>query len=163
MNEEAWVQFSITLVQAIYPWMPGWLARFYAKILFSDTMVQYSVGTMMMVLRTFHEAGIPIVVGTDSGAWPHFLNFFHGPTTLREMELLVEAGMKPADVIASATRIPAEMMGIEQDVGTVEVGKRANLLILAGDPLEDISSLKSLLWVVKDGEARRPEDWLYAP
>jgi imidazolonepropionase-like amidohydrolase len=163
MNEEAWVQFSITLVQAIYPWMPGWLARFYAKFLFSDTMVQYSVGTMMMVLRTFHEAGIPIVVGTDSGAWPHFLNLFHGPTTLREMELLVEAGMKPADVIASATRIPAEMMGIEQDVGTVEVGKRANLLILAGDPLEDISSLKSLLWVVKDGEARRPEDWLYAP
>jgi imidazolonepropionase-like amidohydrolase len=126
-------------------------------------MLQLGVERMMMVARTFHEAGIPIVVGTDSGCWPHFLNLFHGPTTLREMELLVAAGMEAAEVIASATRIPAEMMGIEQEVGTVEVGKRANLLILAGDPLEEISSLKSLLWVVKDGEARRPVDWLYAP
>lgn len=162
-NEEAWVQFSITVVQSIYPWMPTWLAQFYGNFLFSDAMVQYSVERMMMVLRTFREAGIPIVVGTDSGAWPHFLNLFHGPTTLREMELLVAAGMDPADVIASATKIPAEMMGIEKEVGTIEIGKRADLLILAGDPLEDISSLKSLLWVVKEGEARRPEDWLYAP
>jgi imidazolonepropionase-like amidohydrolase len=118
---------------------------------------------MLMVTRTFHEAGIPIVVGTDSGSWPHFLNLFHGPTTLREMELLVEAGMKPNEVIASATRIPAEMMGIEDEVGTIEIGKRADLLILAGDPLEDISTLKTLLWVIKNGEARSPEDWLYAP
>ncbi len=162
-NEEAWDRFLTTMTQSIYPWMPDWFARLYGYFIYSDSMLQFGVERMMMVARTFHEAGIPIVVGTDSGSWPHFLNLFHGPTTIREMELLVEAGMEPVDVIASATRIPAEMMGIEQEVGTVEVGKRANLLILAGDPLADISSLKSLLWVVKDGEARRPEDWLYVP
>jgi len=116
-----------------------------------------------MVTRTFHEAGIPIVVGTDSGSWPHFLNLLHGPTTVREMELLVEPGMEPAEVIASATIIPATMMGIEHEVGSIEIGKRANLLILEDDPLQDISSLKSLLWVVKDGKAWHPNDWLYTP
>jgi len=160
-NEEAWDRVLTTMIQSIYPWMPDWFARLYGYLIYSDAMLQFGVGRMLMVARTFHEAGIPIVVGTDSGAWPHFLNLFHGPTTLREMELLVEAGMEPAEVIASATRIPAEMMGLEQQVGTIEIGKRADLLILAGDPLEDISSLKSLSWVVKGGEARHPKDWLH--
>ncbi len=162
-KEEAWDQFLTTMIREMYPWMPDWFARLYGYLIFSESMLQFGVERMMMVTRTFHEAGIPIVVGTDSGSWPHFLNLFHGPTTVREMELLVEAGMEPAEVIASATIIPAEMMGIEHEVGSIEIGKRANLLILEGDPLQDISSLKSLLWVVKDGEARRPKDWLYAP
>jgi imidazolonepropionase-like amidohydrolase len=162
-NEEAWDGFITTMTQSIYPWMPDWFARLYGYFIYSESMLQFGVERMMMVTRTFHEAGIPIVVGTDSGSWPHFLNLFHGPTTIREMELLVEAGMEPVDVIASATRIPAEMMGIEDETGTIEVGKRANLLILQGDPLLNISALKSILWVVKDGEARHPEDWLYTP
>ena len=79
------------------------------------------------------------------------------------MELLVEAGREAVDVIESATRIPAEMMGIEDETGTGEVGKRVNLVVVQGDSLLNISALKSIQWVVKDGEARHPEDWLYTP
>ena len=95
-------------------------------------------------------------MGTDSGGWPHMLNMFHGPTALREMELMAEAGMTPADVLRSATVTPARMMGIESLVGTVEVGKCADLIVVRGNPLEDISALGNLEWVIKDGEARRP-------
>jgi imidazolonepropionase-like amidohydrolase len=107
-----------------------------------------------------HQSGIPIVVGTDASSWPVFLNFFHGTSTIREIELLVGAGMPPVDVIASATRIPAEMMGLEQLIGTIELGKRADLVVVRGDPLKNVSALKSVAWTIKDGEAHTPEEWM---
>lgn len=87
-------------------------------------------------------------------------NLFHGPTAIREMELMVEAGMTPAEVIQSATVIPARMMGIENLVGTLEVGKRADLIVVRGNPFESISSLRELEWIMKDGEMRRPSEWM---
>ena len=107
-----------------------------------------------------HDAGVPIVMGTDSGGWPHMLNMFHGPTALREMELMAEAGMTPEEVIRAATVTPARMMGIENLVGTVEVGKRAELIVVHGDPLQDISALADLEWVISAGEARSPAQWM---
>ena len=107
-----------------------------------------------------HDAGVPIAMGTDSGGWPHMPNMFHGVTALREMELMAEAGMTPAEVLRSATVTPARMMGIEDLVGTVEVGKRADLIVVRGDPLSNISALRELEWVIKDGELRRPAEWM---
>ena len=52
------------------------------------------------------------------------------------------------------------MMGIEDLVGTIEVGKRADLIVVQGDPLESISVLGELEWVIKDGELRRPAGWM---
>jgi imidazolonepropionase-like amidohydrolase len=109
-----------------------------------------------------HEAGIPIVVGTDSANWPIFLNLFHGPSTVLELELLARAGMSPLDVISSATRIPAEMMRRDDEIGTVEVGKRADLIITPGDPLQDLGALRKLSWSIQGGVARTPEDWMRA-
>ena len=60
----------------------------------------------------------------------------------------------------SATRIPAEMLGLGDEIGTVEVGKRADLLIVRGDPLEDLRALRQVLWTVAGGVARTPEEWM---
>lgn len=66
----------------------------------------------------------------------------------------------PAEVLRYATVTPARMMGIEDLVGTVEVGKRADLMVVRGDPLQSISAFADLEWVIKDGEARRPAQWM---
>jgi imidazolonepropionase-like amidohydrolase len=81
---------------------------------------------------------VPLVIGTDAGNWPMVPYQFHGPSTLREIEVLGEAGLAPADAIAAATRVPAAMLRLSDEIGTVEVGKRADLL------------------VVREGPARRP-------
>jgi imidazolonepropionase-like amidohydrolase len=107
-----------------------------------------------------HEAGIRIVLGTDAGAWPVFPSCFHGYSTIREMELMAAAGLQPMAVLQAATRLPAEMMGVEAEIGSVEVGKRADLMVLADDPVADMKALRSIQWTIKDGEARRPAEWM---
>jgi imidazolonepropionase-like amidohydrolase len=115
--------------------------------------------TCQGILR-LQGAGIRIVLGTDSGAWPIFPSCFHGYSTIREMELMAAAGLQPMAALQAATRLPAEMMGLGDRIGTVEVGKRADLVVLAGDPLADMKALRSILWTIKDGDARRPGEWM---
>ena len=64
------------------------------------------------------------------------------------------------EVISSVNRIPSDMTGLEKLIGTVEVGKRAELIVVKDDPLGDLSALKTILWTIKDGEARTPEAWV---
>jgi len=73
------------------------------------------------------EAGVRIAMGTDSGVTPHGRN-------LRELELMVEGGMAPADALVATTRSAAELMGLDDRLGTLETGKLADLVILDGDP-----------------------------
>ena len=68
--------------------------------------------------------------------------------------------MTPAEAIEASTRLPAEMIGVADEIGTVEVGKRADLVILPEDPLADLTVLTRPLWVVKNGEARTPARWM---
>jgi imidazolonepropionase-like amidohydrolase len=95
------------------------------------------------MVKALFDAGVPIVAGTD-GALP-------GYSVLRSIEMYVEAGMTPMQAIESATRIPAESMGIAKETGTIEVGKRADLLVLNADPLADIKNIRKLRWVVANG------------
>lgn len=78
----------------------------------------------------------------------------------REIELLGGAGLTPAEAITAATRTPARMLGLEAEIGTVEVGKRADLLIVDGDPLADPRALRKVRWTVRDGVARTPAGWM---
>lgn len=64
------------------------------------------------------------------------------------------------EAIEASTRLPAEMIGVADEIGTVEVGKRADLVILPEDPLADLSVLTRPMWIVKDGEARTPAGWM---
>jgi imidazolonepropionase-like amidohydrolase len=95
------------------------------------------------VIKAMHDAGVRIVAGTDYG--------LPGFSLLRELELYVEAGLSPRDAIRAATVVPAEVMGLSNDVGTIEAAKRADLVVLDADPLSDIHNLRTGHWVVVDG------------
>ena len=90
-------------------------------------------------------------MGTDAGG-PVGYNF-QGYNTIREMELLVEAGLSPMDVMVAATRTGAELIGIADRVGTLAPGKLADFLVLEADPLADIRNVRRVRTVVLGGVA----------
>lgn len=96
------------------------------------------------------ERGVRIACGTDfSGAPP----MRHGENAI-ELSLMVQAGMSPYDAISSATKVAAEALGIQEQTGTLEEGKWADILVIEGDPLKDISILQErrrIRMVVKEG------------
>ena len=101
-------------------------------------------------LKTFIESGgrEQIVAGTDAGA-PFNV---HSPLT-RELQHYLEAGLTPMEVIQSATLRPAQLQGVEQDLGTVTAGKYADMVIVDGDPLRDITLLQhKIVLVIKGGK-----------
>jgi imidazolonepropionase-like amidohydrolase len=101
-------------------------------------------------LRAVHGAGIPIAMGTDAGN-PLTL---HGPSVYAEMEAMQAAGMTPSEVLTASTSGGARAMGKAEDIGTVEAGKVADLLVVAADPTADIAHLRQLVYVVRGGELR---------
>jgi imidazolonepropionase-like amidohydrolase len=88
-------------------------------------------------------AGVKIAMGTDSGVGPHGSN-------LDELPLMAKGGMTPAQVLTATTRSAAELMGIGDETGTIMPGKRADLVVLAGDPY-DLACLKSKIRAVYSG------------
>ena len=103
--------------------------------------------TPMLSLRKLHEQGVTVVAGTDT-----FGEQEAGATTIQELELMVEAGLPAHDVVQAATGNAAKHLGLLSDIGTVEVGKIADLIIVEGDPLTNISALRNVKIVV---QARR--------
>lgn len=101
------------------------------------------------LVRALHEAGVPIVAGTDAIA---------GFTLHRELELYVEAGIPAADVLYYATLGSARVLGHEDDLGTIEPGKRADLVLVDGDPLADMRSIRRVVWIVRDGRLYRSDE-----
>lgn len=101
-------------------------------------------------LKRVAAAGIPIAMGTDAGN-PLTL---HGPAVYAEMEAMQAAGLTPMQVLVASTRGGAAAMGREKDLGTVEKGKQADLLIVAGDPTADVANLRQVRYVVRGGAVR---------
>ncbi len=96
-----------------------------------------------------HKAGVKIAVGTDAGG-PVGYNF-QGYNTIREMELLVEAGLTPMDVLVAATRTGAELIGVSDRLGTLVPGKLADLVILDANPVADIRNVRRVRSVMQGG------------
>lgn len=142
------------------PWLPQFLRDPVAWWALSEKRTASALRSCQQAAQKFAAAGVPIVVGTDAGNWPIVPYQFHGPTTLREIQLLAQSGFAPADALASATRIPAKMLDLEHEIGTVEVGKKADLLIVQGNPLDDLAALRTVRWTVRDGVAHTPAEWL---
>lgn len=92
------------------------------------------------------EANVTILVGTDVSAG----TTYHGASVHRELELLVKAGMEPADALAAATSNIARAFGLD-DRGTIAPGKRADLLLVRGDPTQDITATRDIIGVWRDG------------
>jgi imidazolonepropionase-like amidohydrolase len=95
------------------------------------------------IVGALHRAGIPVVAGTDQTVPGHSLH--------REIELYVQAGFTPMEAIQAATIVPARAMGIEKDSGTVEKGKRGDLILVNGNPLEDIHQIRNVEYVITNG------------
>lgn len=108
-------------------------------------------------LAAVHGAGVPVALGTDAGN-PLTLP---GPSVHAELEAMEAAGLSPMDVLVAATRGGARAMGMEGEIGTVEPGKAADLLVLAADPTESARAFRELRWVVRAGVARRVEELCY--
>lgn len=158
---DAWKAYYEAFFKTSSPkWMPSFILKMIPKLINVEKMIRSCLTNASAAVAAMYEAKIPIVVGTDAANWPVFINFFQGPSTIREIELLGAAGIPPMDVISSATRIPAEMMGLDELIGTVEIGKRADLIVVKDDPLKDLTALKSILWTIKDGIAHTPEEWI---
>jgi imidazolonepropionase-like amidohydrolase len=101
-------------------------------------------------LARVHAAGATVVVATDAGN-PLTL---HGPSIHDEMEAMVDAGLAPADVLVAATRNGALALGRLDDLGTIQAGKIADLLVLPADPLADVSAFRRLTHVMRAGVLR---------
>jgi len=95
-------------------------------------------------LRKAVPAGVKIAFGTDAGVSRHGRN-------ADEFELMVQNGMTPSQALEAATVNAADLLGLGQEVGTLEAGKRADLIAVDGDPLRDVTVLKNVPFVMKDG------------
>lgn len=98
-------------------------------------------------LRRVHAAGIPVATATDSG---HPMTF-HGSAIHAEMEAMAQAGLDPAEILVMSTRNGAGLMGRLEDMGTLEPGKIANLLILNEDPGASVSAFRTVTHVMRGG------------
>ncbi|MFO0580075.1 MAG: amidohydrolase family protein [Polyangia bacterium] len=103
---------------------------------------------LVAVLGELHRRGVPIIAGTDIAVPGHSLH--------RELELYVQAGMTPMEAIQAATLVPARAMGLAKELGTIEAGKRADLVVIAGNPLADIRELRKVARVVARGRLYDP-------
>ncbi|KGM55863.1 amidohydrolase [Lysobacter daejeonensis GH1-9] len=108
-----------------------------------------SYAKMIEFVGRMHRAGVPIVAGTD--AIPGF-------TLQRELELYVQAGMTPGEALQSATWTAAKVSRVLDDRGTIEVGKRADLVLIDGDPVANIADIRKVALVVKGDVAYYPSE-----
>lgn len=108
------------------------------------------VGPLMLdMLSRARAGGVNVAFGTDTGVSKHGEN-------AEEFELMVQAGFTPEAAIRSATVVASEHIEMDDQIGTIEVGKFADMVVLRNDPLDTISALKSVRLVIKNGKEYRP-------
>jgi hypothetical protein len=103
--------------------------------------------TMLRLLKALHDAGVTIIPGTDALA---------GYTLHHELELYVQAGIAPAEVLRMATWTPALVMGVDKDRGVIAPGKLADMILVDGDPTKNIRDINNITTVIKGGKVYDP-------
>jgi imidazolonepropionase-like amidohydrolase len=103
-------------------------------------------------LKRVFDAGIPVSMGTDTGPLGRFQGFFE----LMELGMMVDAGLTPAQALASATSVAARCLGHEQDIGTLQRGRWADFVVLDANPLDNIANVRriSSVWIAGNRIAR---------
>jgi imidazolonepropionase-like amidohydrolase len=112
--------------------------------------VKWRIGVTGKSLEKAYPAGVKIAFGTDAGVSKHGRN-------ADEFELMVKHGMPAAAAIEAATVNAAQLLGVDKDVGSLELGKAADLIAVSGDPTRDVTVLKSVNFVMKDGMVHKDQ------
>jgi imidazolonepropionase-like amidohydrolase len=97
------------------------------------------------------SAGVKCVAGNDAG-----LPFTRFGRLWQELAAMVEGGMTPIQAVVSATKTAAEAMGLDDEIGSIEVGKQADVIVVDGDPTADITALNKISLVMRDGKVYLP-------
>lgn len=113
-----------------------------------ETTYRQSYDNMLKMLKLLYDNQITFVPGTDD---------FPGFALHRELELYAKAGIPNAQILKSATLVSAQVAGKEKELGSVEAGKRANLILVDGDPLKNISDIRKVELVMKAGNLYHPK------
>ncbi|MBL7909873.1 MAG: amidohydrolase family protein [Bacteroidia bacterium] len=114
------------------------------NISYYEDMVKFH----FILVKAFKDSGVPIVAGTDAGVSGVVAGF----SLHDELELLVQAGLTPEEALKSATTLPAQWLGIDKQIGTIETGKFADLVLLDENPLEDIKNTRKIKGVFINGK-----------
>ncbi|MGA7541805.1 MAG: amidohydrolase family protein [Nitrososphaeraceae archaeon] len=120
----------------------------YEAMIRDEPYNQYLWPKILQLTRMFYESGVTVLSGSDI---PNF-DLVPGASLHHELELLVEAGIPPLEVIKIATRNGAQVLGIEEEVSTIESGKQADMIVLSDNPLDDIRNTKKIEAVIVDGQ-----------
>ena len=107
--------------------------------------IEWRIGITGKSLARAYPAGVKIAYGTDAGVSKHGRN-------ADEFELLVKYGMPPVEAIKAATINAADLLGLANEIGTIEAGKSADIIAVAGDPLQDVTVLKKVDFVMARGD-----------
>ena len=111
--------------------------------------IDWRIGITGQSVRKAYPAGVKIAYGTDAGVSKHGRN-------ADEFELLVKFGMPPVEAIKAATVNAADLLGLANEVGTIEAGKSADIIAVSGDPLSDVTVLKKVDFVMARGDVIVP-------
>ncbi len=107
--------------------------------------IDWRIGITGQSLAKAYPAGVKIAFGTDAGVSKHGRN-------ADEFELMVKFGMPPVEAVKAATVNAADLLGLSNEVGTIEPGKSADIIAVSGDPLQDVTVLKKIEFVMARGE-----------
>lgn len=131
--------------------------EFFEELGVPEWMQQRSLGAgerHMASYRSALKSGVTVMLGSDM---PPFWQFEGTSAAVRELEHMSENGLGPRATLAAATLVPATWLGADDQLGTVEAGKFADLIATDGDPSTDTSAYRSLSWVMKNGEIARDD------
>lgn len=115
-----------------------------------DALFERGFAAYLTLTRKLYEAGVTLVAGTDQPA--------SGPALHRELELYAEAGIPPLAVLRIATLGAARVAGAEKEVGSIEVGKLADLILVPGDPSRNLGLLRGVEWTLRGGRVHLAAD-----
>lgn len=142
---------ALPSLQYVHPLLQSkWLtANKYNKMSSPEEIAHFEkyVKFNLLLVKACKAAGVPIVTGTDAGTSSVVAGF----SMHDELELLVKAGLTNQEALTSATQLPASWLGIDSVVGTVEIGKRADLILLDENPLNDIKNTRKITGVFING------------
>ncbi|HEX3006204.1 MAG TPA: amidohydrolase family protein [Bacteroidales bacterium] len=130
-------------------WMWKTALPYYYDISYPDRKgyTQHMLNITSDLTYRLYKAGCPLLIGTDT----NIAGTYVGETTWIEMELFVKAGIPVYETLRSATVLPARALGKEKEIGTIEPGKRANLIIIGENPLDNISHIRGVQWIYSNG------------